>query len=109
MNHYLRVGQQRPAQERVLEIQRALSAKGYLAGDADGSWDDRTTDALKRFQRDQSLSADGKLSALSLIALGLGPNRGVAPPATKPDLPPAIASARAALAVPPAPVALAQE
>jgi hypothetical protein len=30
---------------------------------------------LKRFQSDQSLTPDGKLGALSLIALGLGPKR----------------------------------
>lgn len=34
-------------------------------------------DALKRFQRDQNLTEDGKIGALSLIALGLGPNRAV--------------------------------
>jgi len=32
-------------------------------------------DALKRFQRDQNLTEDGKIGALSLIALGLGPRR----------------------------------
>jgi hypothetical protein len=31
--------------------------------------------ALKRFQEDQNIAADGKLGALSLIALGLGPKR----------------------------------
>lgn len=32
-------------------------------------------EALKRFQADQNLDADGKIGALSLIALGLGPKR----------------------------------
>jgi len=91
-NHYTRVGQQKPSTERILEIQRALRASGYEPG-AEGVWDDRTTDALKRFQRDQSLASDGRLSSLTLIALGLGPRRGATPPATRPHLPPTVASA----------------
>lgn len=74
-SHYTRVGQQAPTPERITEIQRALADKGYLMGDLDGKWEARTTDALKRFQADQSLTADGRLSSMSLIALGLGPNR----------------------------------
>lgn len=73
--HYTRIGQQTPTQERISEIQGALSDKGYLSGDKDGKWDERTVEALKRFQTDQNLTADGKLSSLSLIALGLGPSR----------------------------------
>jgi len=73
--HYTRVGQQAPTAERIVEIQRALADKGYLLGDLDGKWDARTIEALRRFQADQSLTADGKLSSMSLIALGLGPAR----------------------------------
>jgi hypothetical protein len=36
-------------------------------------------DALKRFQREQNLTEDGKIGSLSLIALGLGPKRTVTP------------------------------
>jgi len=32
-------------------------------------------DALKRFQREQNLTEDGKIGSLSLIAMGLGPHR----------------------------------
>lgn len=70
-----RAGQQKPTPDRVRDIQSALIARGYMQGEADGNWGGSTVDALKRFQQDQNLSADGKLTSLSLIALGLGPRR----------------------------------
>lgn len=44
--------------------------------EANGNWDATSIAAMKKFQEDQALHADGKLSALSLTALGLGPRRG---------------------------------
>jgi hypothetical protein len=44
--------------------------------------------ALKQFQTDRNLTADGKISALSLIGLGLGPKHEgsvVSLPAAKPE------------------------
>ena len=67
--------QQQPTQDRYREIQQALGEKGYFAGEPDGNWGTESVDALKRFQRDQNLTEDGKIGALSLIALGLGPKR----------------------------------
>jgi len=71
--HY---AQMQPAPERYMEIQQALADKGYFHGPVDGAWGADSTDAMKRFQTEQNLDADGKISALSLIALGLGPRRG---------------------------------
>lgn len=71
----VRVTQQTPSTERYTEIQQALAAKGYYSGPVNGSWGPDSVDALKRFQQDQNLSPDGKLGALSIIALGLGPKR----------------------------------
>lgn len=68
-------GQSEPTQDRYREIQQALQQKGYLQGDPTGRWDAGSMDALKRFQQDQNLNASGKLDSLSLIALGLGPQR----------------------------------
>jgi peptidoglycan hydrolase-like protein with peptidoglycan-binding domain len=70
-----RSNQQQPTQDRYREIQQSLSEKGYFAGQPDGNWGQESVDALKRFQHDQSLTEDGKIGALSLIALGLGPRR----------------------------------
>jgi Putative peptidoglycan binding domain len=67
--------QQAPSPERYKEIQQALASKGYLQGEPTGEWGPDSVDALKRFQTDQNLMPDGKISSLSLIALGLGPKR----------------------------------
>ena len=82
--------QMTPTPERYKEIQQALSAKGYLAAEqANGKWDDSSAAALKKFQGDQNLDANGKINSLSLIALGLGPKREAAskPPAPAPAAP----------------------
>jgi murein L,D-transpeptidase YcbB/YkuD len=70
-----RSSQQQPTQERYKEIQEALAEHGYFNGSVDGAWGADSVDALKRFQRDQNLTDDGKLGSLSIIALGLGPRR----------------------------------
>lgn len=62
-----------PTPERYKEIQQALASKGYLEGVPDGVWSQQSVDALKRFQQDQNLDPSGKITSLSLIALGLGP------------------------------------
>jgi peptidoglycan hydrolase-like protein with peptidoglycan-binding domain len=76
---YRRSNQLQPTPERYKEIQQALADKGYFRGTADGNWGTESVDALKRFQRDQNLTEDGKLGSLSLIALGLGPKRTIQP------------------------------
>lgn len=88
--------QQQPSADRYKEIQQALADKGYFQGPVDGAWSGGSTDALKRFQKDQNLDADGKIGALSLIALGLGPKRAVAsaqsaPSSSEPVDPPQVA------------------
>ena len=72
---YRRSNQSQPTSERYAEIEQALQERGYLANSADGKWDKDSIDALKSFQRSQSLKDDGKLGALTLTALGLGPKR----------------------------------
>jgi peptidoglycan hydrolase-like protein with peptidoglycan-binding domain len=64
-----------PTKERYQQIQQALAGKGYYSGEPNGVWGQDSTEALKRFQTDQNLTPDGKLTSLSLIALGLGPKR----------------------------------
>lgn len=68
-------GQQSPTTDRYLEIQQALVTRGYLTTPPSGTWDPATVDALKRFQEEQNLPPTGKITSLSLIALGLGPKR----------------------------------
>ncbi len=91
------VGQQRPAPERIQEIERALVEKGFMTAEPDVNWDQATTDAVKRFQLSENLPADGRLSALTLIALGM------AKPISTPAPAPLAALAPPVPAIPPAP------
>jgi len=73
-----------PSPDRYREIQGALASKGFLQPeDATGTWNQTSTDALKRFQKEQNLDSNGKINSLSLIALGLGPHHDSAPPPPK--------------------------
>jgi hypothetical protein len=62
-----------PNSDRFREIQDALAAKGYLKTPSNGVWDKDSMDAMQHFQQDQNLDATGRLTARSLMALGLGP------------------------------------
>src|ERR1022692_1745845 len=73
--------QMSPTPDRYREIQGALASKGFLKPeDATGTWNQTSSDALKKFQTEQNLESSGKINSLSLIALGLGPHRDPAPP-----------------------------
>ncbi len=65
--------QTHPDPERYVEIQKALADRGYFKGEPNGQWGDDSVDALRRFQAASNLPDDGKISALSLSGLGLGP------------------------------------
>ena len=82
-----RARQTQPTPERYKEIQQALASKGYLKSEPTGSWNQESSDAMRRFQQDQNINASGKIDSLSLIALGLGPKRGTSatPPAAAPS------------------------
>ena len=56
-------------------------ARGYLSSEeANGSWGPSSTEAMKRFQAEQTLESTGRIDSLSLIALGLGPKHDTAVP-----------------------------
>ncbi len=78
-----------PEPERLREIQKALAEKGYFKGEPNGEWNADSVAALKQFQANRNLTPDGKISALSLIGLGLGPKHdgsvAAAPPPVKPE------------------------
>jgi hypothetical protein len=81
-----RPGQKVPTPDRVKEIQGSLRAKGYEVQPT-GAWDKQSEAAMKKFQQDQNLEGNGKLTALSLIALGLGPKHEPAPANPPPPAP----------------------
>jgi len=86
-----RTRQQNPTPDRYREIQQALVDKGYLKGEPSGVWDADSVGAMQRFQLDQKLTPNGKITAPALIGLGLGAKSAGAPEAaplpSKPDTP----------------------
>jgi len=74
-----------PDTDRYQQIQQALAQKGYFKGEPNGEWGDDSVAALKQYQTDQKIPNDGKITALSLIGLGLGPNRETAAVKTEPE------------------------
>jgi hypothetical protein len=57
--------------ETVKSLQRALKGRNYYAGEATGSLDQATRDALARFQLDQGQSATGDADEATVQALGV--------------------------------------
>ena len=57
--------------QRVTEIQTRLKNWGYYQGEIDGIYGSRTEAAVRWFQRQNGLSADGQAGAQTLAALGL--------------------------------------
>jgi len=62
-----------PTVARYKQIQQALKDKGYYHGEIDGKWGPESVSALQRFQTEQGIENEGKITALGLIGLGLGP------------------------------------
>ncbi|HWP79181.1 MAG TPA: spore cortex-lytic enzyme [Candidatus Acidoferrum sp.] len=55
----------------VTQVQKKLAALGYSVGAADGVFGAKTLAAVKQFQRDRGLTADGIVGPQTLKALGL--------------------------------------
>lgn len=55
----------------VKEIQQKLKDKGYEVGEVDGIFGERTTNAVKKFQKDNGLSVDGIVGEVTAKALGV--------------------------------------
>jgi peptidoglycan hydrolase-like protein with peptidoglycan-binding domain len=55
----------------VRSVQRALKGRNYYSGDASGTLDQATRDALARFQLDQRQSATGDADEMTVQALGV--------------------------------------
>ena len=57
-----------------MEIQQALIREHYMSGDATGSWDSTTQDAMRKFQADQGWQTKLTPDSRALKKLGLGPD-----------------------------------
>jgi len=67
-------GQQAIQGDRARQIQTALIREGYLQGEPSGVWDQRTKDAMVRYQADHGWQTKTLPDSRALIQLGLGPN-----------------------------------
>ena len=62
--------------EEVRKIQQKLSDLGYSVGSVDGVYGQKTQNAVKAFQRNVGLTADGIAGPATLLYLGLGGSSG---------------------------------
>jgi peptidoglycan hydrolase-like protein with peptidoglycan-binding domain len=60
---------------RVREIQAALIRERFLEGQPSGVWDQRSKDAMQRFQQSHGWQTKMVPDSRALIKLGLGPDR----------------------------------
>jgi hypothetical protein len=67
-------GQQKIEPERAQAIQEALIREHYLSGEAAGSWNQASEDAMRKYQADHGWQSKTVPDARALISLGLGPN-----------------------------------
>lgn len=67
-------GQQKIDSERAQAIQEALIREHYLSGEAAGTWNQASEDAMRRYQADHGWQSKTVPDARALISLGLGPN-----------------------------------
>ncbi len=67
-------GQQKIDPQRAKEIQEALIREHYLSGEAAGTWNQASEDAMRRYQADHGWQSKTVPDARALISLGLGPS-----------------------------------
>ncbi len=67
-------GQQKIDAQRAQEIQEALIREHYLSGDAAGTWNQSSEEAMRRYQADHGWQSKTVPDARALISLGLGPS-----------------------------------
>jgi hypothetical protein len=67
-------GQQKIDPQRSQEIQQALIREHYLSGEAGGTWNQSSEEAMRRYQADHGWQSKTVPDARALISLGLGPS-----------------------------------
>ena len=70
-----RLGQQKMDSDRARQVQEALIREHYLTGEPNGIWDQRSEDAMIRFQATNGWQTKIVPDSRALIKLGLGPNQ----------------------------------
>jgi Putative peptidoglycan binding domain. len=68
-------GQQKIDSERAQAIQEALIREHYLSGEATGTWNQASEDAMRHYQADHGWQSKTVPDSRALIKLGLGPSK----------------------------------
>ena len=68
-------GQQKIDSERAQSIQEALIREHYLKGEATGTWNQASEEAMRRYQADNGWQSKTVPDSRALIKLGLGPSK----------------------------------
>lgn len=68
-------GQRAIDEQRAQQIQQALIREHYLTGEASGQWDQRTKEAMQRYQAENGWQTKVVPDSRALIKLGLGPSK----------------------------------
>jgi hypothetical protein len=68
-------GQQKIDPVRAQSIQEALIREHYLSGNAAGTWNQASEDAMRRYQADHGWQSKTVPDSRALISLGLGPSQ----------------------------------
>lgn len=68
-------GQQKIDSQRAQQIQEALIREHYLSGEATGTWNQASEDAMRKYQADHGWQSKQVPDSRALITLGLGPSK----------------------------------
>src|SRR5579859_2475907 len=68
-------GQQKIDSERAQAIQEALIREHYMTGEASGTWNQASEDAMRKYQADHGWQSKQVPDSRALISLGLGPSK----------------------------------
>lgn len=68
-------GQEKIDAERAQQIQEALIHAHYLNGEASGTWNQASEDAMRKYQADHGWQSKTVPDSRALISLGLGPSK----------------------------------
>lgn len=90
--------------EQVRGVQQNLADRGYAPGQVDGRWGPRTQQAVRDFQRDQNMQANGRPDPQTLAALGVESGSPATQTGQLPaENPPAVTAPQRDITNPPAP------
>jgi hypothetical protein len=67
-------GQQKIDSDRARSIQEALIREHYMTGEATGTWNQASEDAMRKYQADHGWQSKQVPDSRALIKLGLGPS-----------------------------------